>query len=492
MRKIVLIVLMLFSSHAYSQIQNIWMTGFISAPGYAKGGIDFSSGSADTFSLFRNMGFFAINTIVNDESGNLLFYTNGIYIANTYHDTLLNSQNYNPGYASNMNSYGLNLTQSVVILPYPEDSLKYITFHCSAERFYDGTIYQWQPTHLSYSKVDMNLDQGLGGIPFNEKNITIINDTLIYGHMVATKHANGRDWWVLMHRYYSDKFYKVLVTPDTIQVFDQNIGSLITDDVWGQAVFSPDGSKYVLFTDHALDLYDFDRCSGELTNHQSLYFPDSVYRTGIAFSPNNRFLYANTQLNIFQYDLWATNIDSSVQLVAPWSPAYLPTATIFWNSQLAPDGKIYIGTFGGNSILHYIDQPDAAGVSCNVVQNSFLLPVINNATVPTYPNYQLGRLIGSSCDTLTSLQESESESLHVNVFPNPASSQFTVTYEFPTNNEGEFMLYDTYGKEVIRKKLYGTFTSLLIPTDKLGNGIYFYKVELDGAKSANGKLVIIN
>jgi hypothetical protein len=315
MRKIVLIVLMLFSSHAYSQIQNIWMTGFISAPGYAKGGIDFSSGSADTFSLFRNMGFFAINTIVNDESGNLLFYTNGIYIANTYHDTLLNSQNYNPGYASNMNSYGLNLTQSVVILPYPEDSLKYITFHCSAERFYDGTIYQWQPTHLSYSKVDMNLDQGLGGIPFNEKNITIINDTLIYGHMVATKHANGRDWWVLMHRYYSDKFYKVLVTPDTIQVFDQNIGSLITDDVWGQAVFSPDGSKYVLFTDHALDLYDFDRCSGELTNHQSLYFPDSVYRTGIAFSPNNRFLYANTQLNIFQYDLWATNIDSSVQLV---------------------------------------------------------------------------------------------------------------------------------------------------------------------------------
>jgi hypothetical protein len=118
-----------------------------------------------------------------------------------------------------------------------------------------------------------------------------------------------------------DKFYKILVTPDTIQVFDQNIGSLITDDVWGQAVFSPDGSKYVLFTDHALDLYDFDRCSGELTNHQSLYFPDSVYRTGIAFSPNNRFLYANTQLNIFQYDLWASNIDSSVQLVAPWIPA---------------------------------------------------------------------------------------------------------------------------------------------------------------------------
>ncbi len=290
-----------------------------------------------------------------------------------------------------------------------------------SKRFYDGIIYQWQPTHLSYSKVDMSLDQGLGGIISNEKNITIINDTLIYGHMVATKHANGRDWWVLIHRYYSDKFYKILVTPDIIQVFDQNIGSLITDDVGGQAAFSPDGSKYVLFTDHALDLYDFDRCSGELTNHQSLYFPDSVYRTGIAFSPNNRFLYANTQLNIFQYDLWAAHIDSSVQLVAPWSPAYMPTATIFWNSQLAPDGKIYIGTFGGNSILHYIDQPDTAGVSCNVVQKVFFARY-QQCNVPTYPNYQLGRLIGSSCDTLTSLHASESESLQVNVFPNPASS----------------------------------------------------------------------
>ncbi|MBK9045377.1 MAG: hypothetical protein IPL74_01325 [Bacteroidetes bacterium] len=455
MRKIVLIFLMLFSSHAYSQIQNTWMTGHLLNLIYPKGGIDFSSGSADTFSVFREMGFYSINTMMNDGSGNLLFYTNGIYIANANHDTLLNSQNYNPGYASTTWWYGLNVRQSVLILPYPEDSLKYITFHCSAERFYDGTIYQLQPTHLSYSKVDMNLGQGLGGIPSNEKNITIINDTLIYGHMDATKHANGRDWWVLMHRYYSDKFYKILVTPDTIQVFDQNIGSLITDDVGGQAAFSPDGSKYALFTDHALDLYDFDRCSGDLTNHQSLNFPDSVYRTGIAFSPNNRFLYANTQLNIFQYDLWAANIDSSVQLVASWIPANMPLPTTFWNCQLAPDGRIYVGTWNGNHILHYIDLPDSMGVNCNVVQNSFYL-ASRNLTVPTYPNYQLERLIGSSCDTLTSLQEPESESLLVNVFPNPASSQFTITYDFPTNKDGEFMLYDAYGKEVIRKKLYGT------------------------------------
>ncbi|OQA11629.1 MAG: hypothetical protein BWY67_00814 [Bacteroidetes bacterium ADurb.Bin397] len=201
-------------------------------------------------------------------------------------------------------------------------------------------------------------------------------------------------------------------------------------------------------------------------------------------------MYANTQLNIYQYDLWASNIDSSVLLVASWIPANMPLPTTFWNCQLAPDGKIYVGTWNGNHILHYIDLPDSMGVSCNVVQNSFYL-ASRNMTVPTYPNYQLGRLIGSSCDTLTSLQESESESLKVKVFPNPASSQFTITYNFPTNKNGEFMLYDAYGKEVIRKKLYGTFTSLLIRTNGLACGVYHYKVHLNGSQSAVGKVVLV-
>lgn len=466
------------------------MTGHLTGPTFNKGGIDFSSGSADTFPVFRNLGFFALNTMINDTIGNLLFYTNGIYIANANHDTLFNSQNYNPGFSSTTWWYGLNVTQAVVIIP-RSDSLKlYTLFHVSTNSFYDGVINQLQPLRLSYSVVDMALDQGLGGIPANKKNITLINDTLIYGHLEATKHANGRDWWVLLHKYYSDKFYKILVTPDTIQVLDQNIGPIITDDVWGQAAFSPDGTKYVLFTDHSLDLYDFDRCSGDLTNHQSLFFPDSIVRMGAVFSPNSRFLYANSQLNIFQYDLWASNIDSSVKLVAAWDTAYIPFATIFWNCQLAPDGKIYIGTFNGDNILHYIDQPDSLGVACDVVQNNFDLPS-GNLTVPTYPNYQLGKLIGSSCDTLTSLQTSDSESLLVNVFPNPASSQFTITYNFLTNKNGEFMLYDAYGKEVIRKKLYGTFTSLLIRTNGLACGVYHYKVHLNGSTSAVGKVVLV-
>lgn len=103
--------------------------------------------------------------MINDTSGNLLFYSNGIYMANSNHDTLLNSTNFNPGYATAVgNTFGLNLTQSLLIFPFSENSEFYAVIHCSAERFYDGTIYQLQPIHLSYSVVDITLDQGLGGI----------------------------------------------------------------------------------------------------------------------------------------------------------------------------------------------------------------------------------------------------------------------------------------------------------------------------------------
>ncbi len=239
-----------------------------------------------------------------------------------------------------------------------------------------------------------------------------------------------------------------------------------------------------------LDLYDFDRCSGELSNYKSLYFPDSIFRTGAVFSPSSRFLYANSQVNIFQYDMLANNVDSSALLVAQWDTAYMPFFTIFWNCQLAPDGKIYIGTWGGDSILHYIDQPDSLGINCNVVQNSFYL-ASRNLTVPTYPNSQLGRVIGSPCDTLTSILNIEAPEKSIRIFPNPASQFFNVVYEFDVNTDADFILSDATGKEVLRKKLYGTFTSLLVQTVKLDDGIYFYEVRFPNRKSENGKIVIM-
>ncbi len=90
----------------------------------------------------------------------------------------------------------------------------------------------------------MNLDSGLGGII--KKNIHILEDTIMWGRLTACRHANGRDWWVITHKFFSDKYYKILINPDTIIIFsEQNIGNIFSSyDANGMAVFSSDGSQY--------------------------------------------------------------------------------------------------------------------------------------------------------------------------------------------------------------------------------------------------------
>jgi hypothetical protein len=63
-------------------------------------GLDFSNGSPDTFSITRKLDFFNTNASICDTNGQLLFYTNGQWIANRNDDTLLNSDHFNPGWAT--------------------------------------------------------------------------------------------------------------------------------------------------------------------------------------------------------------------------------------------------------------------------------------------------------------------------------------------------------------------------------------------------------
>jgi hypothetical protein len=68
--------------------------------------------------------------------------------------------------------------------------------------------------------------------------------------------------------------------------------------------------------------------------------------------------------------------------------------------QLAPDGKIYLATGNSTRYMHIIHQPDVRGVGCNLEQHALHLDRFNFYSVPNYPNFRLGREVGSACDTL--------------------------------------------------------------------------------------------
>jgi PKD repeat protein len=63
----------------------------------------------------------------------------------------------------------------------------------------------------------------------------------------------------------------------------------------------------------------------------------------------------------------------------------------------APDGKIYIFDFLKQ--IHVINKPNEKGSACDVRQGYIILPEYP-AGIPYYPNYRLGPLDGSACDTL--------------------------------------------------------------------------------------------
>lgn len=479
----------IFALQAHAQYDHKWMLGYGNSI-ILKPAIEFTSSSVDTFSFARPMQYFISNSSICDNNSNLLFSTNGRYIENRNGDTLFNSQGFNPGWlTANGSSMGLGICQGVITIPFPDDTNKYIVFHESAEYFYflkpgDTTSYpSVQPFHLGYSIIDMSLDSGMGGVVVGQKDVQIVNDTLFQGWITACKHANGRDWWLLVHKWYSDKFYKILITPQGVVVSDeQNIGPIMLPDdglrdfdINGQACFSPDGSKYVMAgQSNIVDLFDFDRCTGLLSNHRSTLIDtlDRVRRC--AFSPNSRYLYVSSFLELYQFDTWQLNLDSAGILVAEFDSFLNPNPTYFYMWQLAPNGKIYGNTWSSSKTFHVIDNPDNPGLSSNVLQHS--LPITNfNVCQPNFPNFNLGSLVGSNCDTLTNINNFYlNRDLNLSVFPNPVfSNLITIKYSLEPNKSGAIKIFNSKGESVFSCNLsqWSSIQELSLPD--LKGGIYY-------------------
>ena len=152
-----------------------------------------------------------------------------------------------------------------------------------------------------------------------------------------------------------------------------------------------------------VQIYDFDRCTGQLSNQRTLVIKDSTgFGVGVSVSSDSRFLYVTRSRFAYQYDLGAPDIASTETLVALWDGFMSNNRRAnFWLSQLAPDGRIYIS--GSNTLyhMHYINFPNRRdSIGCQFVQHGIQLPVVHRYDIPNFPNYRLGPLDGSPCDTL--------------------------------------------------------------------------------------------
>ncbi len=79
------------------------------------------------------------------------------------------------------------------------------------------------------------------------------------------------------------------------------------------------------------------------------------------------------------------------------APPYL---THFELPELAPDGKIYYGTFNNSTAYHVINRPGLPLLASDMAQRGLVLPRHNKETRCYFPNYRLGKWLDSPCDTL--------------------------------------------------------------------------------------------
>lgn len=406
-----MITLWFLAIAAYSQKYDyVWLMGYgsnTSSSIFGGSVIDFNTFLPDIYYDFREMNFSQVNASICDTTGNLLFYTNGIYIANVLGEPMVNGLGLNPGsHAQSNQDYGYILDQGAMVLPVPENTIQFYLLHMDKEL--DESIPTLYSKHFYYSLVDMSEGGGLGAVM--QKNQVILSNYLDKGKLSAVRHANGRDWWVLARKYGTNQYYRISISRKGIQVLNiQEIGSPIPSNSIGQAVFSPDGTKYasinvagVIGDPIHINIYNFDRCSGQLINQVQFTYADTASCAGIAISPNSRFLYVSSFRYLYQYDLWASDIEASRITVAEWDGFVEDNffATTFYLAQLAPDGKIYINSNNSVSYLHVINQPDLPGLLCDVCQHCVDLPTKNSFSLPNFPNYRLHHLEGSPCDTL--------------------------------------------------------------------------------------------
>ncbi|MFD1614336.1 T9SS type B sorting domain-containing protein [Gelatiniphilus marinus] len=331
--------------------------------------------------LFTNEGCASIS----DSSGELLFYTDGTTVWNRNHNLMQNGSNLFGDSSS---------TQSAIIVPKPDDENIYYIF--TVDNGLDGNDFG-----LNYSQVDMTLDGGLGAITTKNRNLlrkcsekitAVLKDCITKSIWVLTLASENGDADIF-NTFHAFEVNNLGVNTTSVK----STFNLFISDARGYLKLSPDGEKVACANVRdGLYLYDFDTATGIVSNQLELDLSFENYASyGVEFSPNSQLLYVHSYNNFFdfetpannnipsnhtssllQYNLLATNIQSSVVV--------LDDRELYRGGlQLGPNGKIYralSATYNdGLPYLGVINNPNGIGFSANYSHNTISLSPNNSS-----------------------------------------------------------------------------------------------------------------
>ncbi|HMV22911.1 MAG TPA: PKD domain-containing protein [Saprospiraceae bacterium] len=339
--------------------------------------------------------FWVSSTTLSDSEGNLQIATSGHRLFNEKIEIIPNgdSLNFNSLWDTAL-YYAPRETCLIVPEPGNEENAALVV-HTPVKRV--GKTFDFACEAVRITKV--RLKNGIADTVLF-KNVVI--DTGLFEYISMCKHANGRDWWVLYPERYKDVVRRFMITP-------QGAGPVLTQSIEGAGFgtgsphhrFSPNGEYYVTMHLDGIKRYDFDRCTGLLSNPIG-WKASSIENRFAIFSKSSRYLYLSTDTasKLLQFDMNEPVLKADTVALLDTlydSPEYKEGLYRFRNMQLAPDGKIYIQ--GGPHRMSVINDPDKGGKACKLTQWSLELPAYEYGSSNRMPNIRLGPLEGG-CDTL--------------------------------------------------------------------------------------------
>ena len=159
-----------------------------------------------------------------------------------------------------------------------------------------------------------------------------------------------------------------------------------------------------------------------------------------------------------------------------WEACYPDDVTESPNAYTIPAGEMTPETvFAG----HYLPQGNAG---TSTIKYTFF-----NESEPDDQVYFLVSYVISP----TSLDDLLSKALISSAYPNPATDQFAIDYEFPSGVEmAELKLFNIVGQEILKQAISGQSGKIQLSVSDLPEGIYFYSLTINDGATLTKKLIV--
>lgn len=356
----ILLFLISYCSLAQNQY-NVWYFGYDTNFTRPTAGLDFNSGSPVAL-LNSKMTFTEGCATYCNSSGQLLFYTNGDSVWDATHHAMPNGGVNLPGQFTQS-----SMQNSLIIPVYGDPKTYYLFLNAGIPTAGNTGIFY-------YTKIDMNLNAGLGDV--STPLTTLLNGTS--ERITGVKHCNGRDHWVVTHLSGTNTFYSMRVTK--CGVSDTVISSVgpveASGNLWSSLKASPKGDKlstviYDSNGDAITCIYNFDNLTGRVTGCTPIdTATNGMVSIANMFSPDGNLFYLSSSaylpMEIYQFNLNAGNISNSKTQIGVNSTS-ADSIEAAYDFQIGRDGKLYVGVSDdlmNLNTLDVINNPNTIGMGC--------------------------------------------------------------------------------------------------------------------------------